>query len=311
MALLLDDLLDVSRISRGRLELRLQPTALGDIVNAAVETSRPLLDRKHHRLSLEVPNEALKVSADPIRLSQVLSNLLSNAAKYTDERGEISVSAAREGEEVVIRVRDNGIGISPESQGHIFEMFSQLSPALERAEGGLGIGLALSKGLVDLHGGRIEVYSAGLGKGSEFAVHLPLLQPGGVGPSKPAVPAADAGGGRKVLIVDDNVDALESLAMLLEMQGYAVQMASSGLAALDIAERSPPDVAVLDIGMPGLNGYEVARRIRSEPWGAAMRLIALTGWGQAEDVQRARASGFDHHVTKPVDFDALQALVSG
>jgi signal transduction histidine kinase len=310
MALLLDDLLDVSRISRGRLELRLQPTALLDVVNAAVETVRPLLDRKHHRLSIRLPDEAVTLSADPIRLAQVLSNLLSNAAKYTDERGEIEVSAVRDGADVAIRVRDNGIGIAPDSQGQLFQMFSQLSPALDRAEGGLGIGLALSKGLVGLHGGRIEVNSAGLGQGSEFIVHLPLPETAAPEALRSAVASGGEAGGRKVLIVDDNIDALESLAILLEMEGFSVRTASDGITALDMAAQSPPDVAVLDIGMPGLNGYELARRIRAQPWGSDMLLIALTGWGQADDQARALDAGFDRHATKPVDPARLQELMN-
>jgi PAS domain S-box-containing protein len=310
MALLLDDLLDVSRISRGHLELRLQQVALGDVVAAALETARPLFDRKRHSIEIALPDAAVTVSADPLRLAQILSNLLSNAAKYTNEGGRIELRATVEDAEVVIAVRDNGIGLSPESQAHIFEMFSQVTPALDRAEGGLGIGLALSRGLVNLHGGRIEVHSEGVGHGSEFVVRLPLVAQ----QSAPAT-AADAGQVRSgrprtVLIADDNADARESLAALLEIEGHTIHVAPDGQQALALAERLQPDVAILDIGMPLLNGYEVASRIRANDWGRRMRLVALTGWGQAADQERAREVGFDHHVTKPLDIAHLHGLIA-
>jgi PAS domain S-box-containing protein len=309
MALLLDDLLDVSRISRGHLQLRLQPVALGDVVAAALETARPLFDRKRHRVDVALPAAAVTLEADPLRLAQVLSNLLSNAAKYTNEGGHVQLRAAVEGDEVVISVRDDGIGLSEESQEHIFEMFSQVSPALDRAEGGLGIGLALSRGLVVLHGGRIEVHSGGLGQGSEFVVRLPVQE------AHPAVPREEPADAMRahavsVLIADDNADARESLAALLEMSGHTVHVAPDGQQALALAERHRPDVAILDIGMPRLNGYEVAARIRASEWGGRIRLIALTGWGQASDQERAREAGFDHHATKPLDLDRLQALIA-
>jgi PAS domain S-box-containing protein len=310
MALLLEDLLDVSRISRGHLQLRLQPVALADVVSAALETARPLFDRKHHRLEVALPAAAVTVSADPLRLAQILSNLLSNAAKYTDDGGRIDLRAAQQDDEVVISVRDNGIGLPPQSQAHIFEMFSQVTPALDRAEGGLGIGLALSRGLVALHGGRIEVHSVGVGHGSEFTVRLPVAQ------------APSAQGGERepshhcqvapvrVLIADDNADARDSLAALLEMAGHTIEVAPDGQKALALAEQHRPEVAILDIGMPLLNGYEVAARIRATEWGRRMRLIALTGWGQAADQERARQVGFDHHVTKPLDVEYLHGLIA-
>jgi signal transduction histidine kinase len=312
MALLLDDLLDISRISRGSLALRLQPVELSEVVDAALETARPLVDRKKHHVDVKLPRQPVLVQVDPVRLAQVLSNLLSNAAKYTDGGGRIEVEGGLPDEGVVLRVRDNGIGLSAQAQRAIFTMFSQVSSALDRSEGGLGIGLALSRGLVALHGGTLEAHSEGEGRGSEFTLRLPrtvVLTPA-VQQEKQA-PDATPRRGRAVLVADDNADALQTMAALLEMEGHAVETATDGEQALAAAGRLRPDVAVLDIGMPGLNGYEVARRIREQPWGAAIRLIAVTGWGQAEDVQRARASGFDHHVTKPVDFDALQALVTG
>jgi signal transduction histidine kinase len=309
MALLLDDLLDVSRISRGRLELRLEPVELRSVIDAAVETARPSLDRKRHRLSVALPGAAVHLLADPLRLAQVLSNLLSNASKYTDAGGNIELSASCEEQQVVIRVRDDGIGLSPQAQGQIFEMFSQVSSAIDRAEGGLGIGLALSRGLVGLHHGRIEVHSAGPGMGSEFIVTLPLQAV-----EEPAAPAPAgrpaSSHGRSVLIADDNTDALETMVALLEMEGHTVHSAADGHQALALAQQHRPEVAILDIGMPGLNGNEVAARIRASDWGRAMTLIALTGWGQAEDRARSGAAGFDHHLTKPVDFDRLNALLA-
>jgi len=309
MAVLLDDLLDVSRISRGRLELRLQPVELRNVVDAAVETARPSLDRKHHRLNVTLPATPVHLLADPLRLAQVLSNLLSNAAKYTDAGGNIELGASCQEQQVVIRVRDDGIGLSPQEQGRIFEMFSQVSSAIDRAEGGLGIGLALSRGLVGLHHGTIEVHSAGSGMGSEFVVTLPLevVQ----APAAPAAPEQPASSTRRsVLIADDNTDALETMAALLELEGHTVHSASDGRQALALAQQHRPDVIILDIGMPGLNGNEVAARIRAADWGRAMILIALTGWGQAEDRARSSAAGFDHHLTKPVDFNRLSALLA-
>lgn len=310
MALLLEDLLDVSRISRGHLQLRLQKVKLQEMMASAVETVMPLFDRKRHRLDVALPPQPVELSADPLRLGQVLTNLLSNAAKYTNDGGHIELGAAREGAQVVITVRDDGIGLTPEAQAQIFEMFSQVAPAIERSEGGLGIGLALSRGLVELHGGSIDVRSAGAGRGSEFIVSLPCLvaQEASPGEAAPAPERADAP--RSVLIADDNRDGLESLAALLSMHGHEVHVAADGSEALAQAERVRPDVVLLDIGMPGLTGYEVASRIRASDWGRQMLLVALTGWGQAEDQARARAAGFDHHITKPLDLERLLGLLA-
>ena len=312
MALLLDDLLDISRISRGRLVLRMQPVELRDVVHSALETVRPLVERKKHTMNVRLPAQPLRLEVDAMRLAQVLSNLLSNAAKYTDEGGRIDLEAGQEGTEIVMRVRDNGIGLEREALDHVFEMFSQVSSALDRAEGGLGIGLSLSRGLVGLHGGTLQAGSAGPGQGAEFTVRLPgsVVVGAPAGDPAQAEPAAPRGG-RVILVADDNPDALQTMGALLEMEGHRVELAADGERALAAAEALKPEVAVLDIGMPGLNGYEVARRIRSQPWGAGVRLIALTGWGQAEDVARAHEAGFDHHVTKPVDLGALQELVAG
>jgi len=311
MALLLDDLLDVSRITRGKLELRKEPLLLSKAVEAAVETVRPAIDARRHVLTVELPDAPVSFMGDPLRLAQVLSNLLSNAAKYTDAGGHIRLSAQVEGDELLVRVRDNGIGVSADALPKLFTMFTQVKSALERSEGGLGIGLALAKGLVELHGGRISAHSAGLGQGTEFMVRLPLAAAAVSLPSMdaPSVPFA-AGAGRRVLVVDDNRDAADSLAMLLSMHGYSVEVAGDGSMALERAADFQPDIMLLDIGMPGLNGYELARRIRQQPWGGATRLAAITGWGQAEDKARARAAGFDHHLTKPVDPAEVLALVA-
>lgn len=310
MALLLEDLLDVSRISRGHLQLRLQKVRLQDVIASAVETVKPLFDRKHHRLDVALPPQPVALSADPLRLAQVLTNLLSNAAKYTNDGGHIELGAQCDGVQAVITVRDDGIGLAPEAQAQIFEMFSQVAPAIERSEGGLGIGLALSRGLVELHGGSIAVRSAGAGQGSEFIVSLPCLVEQDA-PPQPAAPVPErADAPRSVLIADDNRDALESLAALLSMHGHQVHVAADGGEALAQAERVRPDVVLLDIGMPGLTGYEVARRIRASDWGQQMLLVALTGWGQAEDQARARAAGFDHHITKPLDLERLLGLLA-
>ena len=311
MALLLDDLLDVSRITRGILEVRKQPTAAASIVEAALETARPMIAARQHRLEVDVAPEAMHVDADPLRLAQALSNLLTNAAKYTDPGGTIGLSARREGGDLVLRVRDSGIGIAPNALERIFAMFSQVESALERSEGGLGIGLALVKGIVELHGGSVQASSAGLGFGSEFVVRIPDLRDGAVpvaaAPSvPPQVPSP-----LRVALADDNVDGAETLAALLELDGYEVRIAHDGLAALELVREYRPDAVFLDIGMPGLNGYEVARQLRDEAVGGAASplLVALTGWGGAEDKKRALEAGFDRHLTKPVDPDELVRIL--
>ncbi|RYF15030.1 MAG: PAS domain-containing sensor histidine kinase [Comamonadaceae bacterium] len=311
MALLLDDLLDVSRISRGKLELRLASVSLRSVADAAVETAWPLIEAKMHKLDVQLPAHAVQLQVDPVRIAQVLSNLLSNAAKYTDPGGTITLAAEERDGQLLVRVRDDGIGLSHEHLEEIFAIFSQVSSARDRAQGGLGIGLALSRALVQLHGGSLEAASEGPGRGSEFTMRLPLPQGSGAqaGGDKPAVPAP-RGGRRRVLVADDNVDALGTMATLLELEGHEVHTATDGEQAFEQAAAVQPDVAILDIGMPGLTGHEVAARIRAQPWGGGMVLIALTGWGQAHDQEKARASGFDHHCTKPVEIDQLLALVA-
>lgn len=316
MGLLLDDLLDVSRITRARLELRKERITLASVIATAIETARPLIDAKAHTLHVDVPAEPIELDADPLRLSQAISNLLNNAAKYTDARGQIRLSAERSAGGLRITVADTGIGLHPEALPRLFEMFSQIASPLDRTEGGLGIGLALVKGLVALHGGTVEAASAGPGRGSTFTIHLPgvhTLRPRDARREEAApvvTPSVDASE-YKVLIADDNQDAADSLALVVRMWGYRVHVAHSGATALELARRERPDACILDIGMPELSGYELARQIRAERWGRPTLLLALTGWAQAEDVERARAAGFDAHLTKPVELTRLQALLQG
>ena len=313
MSLLLDDLLDVSRITRGQLELKKDYVDLKSVIGIAVETARPLLDAKQHQLAVSLPPENIKLEADPLRLSQVIGNLLTNAAKYTDPAGQIALWARLENAELVIGIRDTGIGLTQESLPGLFTMFSQVNSAVDRAEGGLGIGLALVKGLVALHGGRVEVRSEGLGRGSEFIVHLPhrVLAPAHALPREENTGAANASVVRRsrILVADDNRDAAESLALVLRFSGYEVSIAFGGAEALEIARRDRPRAAIIDIGMPGMSGHEVARRMRLEAWGRHAALIALTGWGQEQDKQAAKAAGFDRHLTKPVNPDDVERVL--
>jgi PAS domain S-box-containing protein len=314
MSLLLDDLLDVSRITRGQLELKKDYVDLKALVGVAVETARPLMDAKQHQLVVNLPQESIKLEADPLRLSQVIGNLLTNAAKYTDPAGRIELNARIENAELKISIRDNGIGLSEEVMPGLFTMFSQVNSAIDRAEGGLGIGLALVKGLVALHGGRVEVRSDGLGRGSEFIVHLPhnMLAPSNSLPAEVDSGAANASAVRRgrILVVDDNRDAAESLGMVLRFAGYEVLIAFNGAEALELGARERPRAAIIDIGMPGMSGHEVARRMRLEAWGRHASLIALTGWGQEQDKQAAKAAGFDDHLTKPVDPDDVENVLA-
>jgi signal transduction histidine kinase/CheY-like chemotaxis protein len=307
MSLLLEDLLDVSRITRGTLELRKTRTTLRHIVESAIETARPAIDAKRHHLEVTLPAEDLELDADALRLSQVLSNLLTNAAKYTDPEGRIRLVAQRQHDGIAIRVADNGIGISAEALPNIFTMFSQV--ATSRSSGGLGIGLALSRGLVEMHGGQLSAQSEGLGRGSAFTVQLPLDPATSAASSQPLNAQSASPKMRRVLVADDNVDAGESLAMLLRLDGHEVEVATNGPEALALFDRMKPEIAILDIGMPGLSGYEVAQRIRAQKISPRVTLIAVTGWGQDADKERAAESGFDHHFTKPIEPDLLSSLV--
>jgi PAS domain S-box-containing protein len=301
MSLLLDDLLDISRITRGTLELRLEDTELADILEAAVETARPVIDAKGHKFKIEAPEESVQFMADPLRLAQILSNLLTNAAKYTDPGGEIQLRVAWDRQSIVFAVKDSGIGIPAEALKNIFEMFSQVKSTRDRSEGGLGIGLSLTRGLVDLHGGRIEARSAGAGFGSEFIVRLPRRDSRTMPGVGPAAVDQEQVASRRVLIADDNRDAAETLAMLLQIEGHEVHVVHDGRAAVSAFTEFHPEVALLDIGMPELSGYEVARRVRENVEGQTVTLIALTGWGQERDKEQALAAGFNHHFTKPVE----------
>jgi PAS domain S-box-containing protein len=311
MARLLDDLLDVSRISRNRVELRIRRVTLASVLDGAIETSRPLIEAGRHQLTVNLPPQAIWLDIDPVRLAQVFTNLLNNAAKYTKPGGHIVVTAQAAGGEAVIAVRDDGIGIAPEMLPRIFEMFLQTTPALERSQGGLGIGLALSKGLVEAMGGRIEVRSDGAGRGSEFLVHLPrAVETAGEDTAHLSQKEHRHLEPRRVLIADDLKDSADSLALLLKMAGHEVHTAYDGAQALAAADAMQPDLVVLDLGMPKLNGYDVCREIRKRDWGRHTCIVALSGWGQDEDRRRTLAAGFDHHLVKPVEMSALLSIIA-
>ena len=310
MARLVDDLLDMSRITRGKIELRRERVELSYVVNQAVEVARPLCKSLDHQLSVTLPPHPVYLEADATRLAQVIGNLLNNACKFTERGGHVQLIVAQDDDRTVtISVRDNGIGIEADQLARVFEMFAQVDTSLERSRGGLGIGLTLVKTLVEMHAGSVEARSEGLGRGSEFVVRLPVLKdlPAPVPQEAAAAPAA---AGRRILIVDDNEDGAESLSMLLDLCGNETHQAHDGAQALEAAERLRPDVVLLDIGLPGLNGYEVCRRIRQAPWGKDMVLVALTGWGQEEDRNRSREAGFNAHVVKPVDHDELVKIIA-
>lgn len=312
MSRLLDDLLDVSRISRNRLDLRKEWVDLAQLIVNAVETSRPAIDAHRHALSVSPPAEQVLIDADAVRVTQVIANLLNNAAKYTPDGGRIELRAERQGNEAVISVKDNGIGIPAASQKDVFEIFWQDPAAAVHSPGGLGIGLSLAKGLVELHGGRIEVRSDGEGSGSEFIVVLPAVCETTPAVPDPPAPSFVAGKVRRVLVVDDIKDNADSLARVLEGMGHEVRVAYGGADALEIAASMKPTVVLLDIGMPPPDGMEVCRKIRQKPWGTAILIGALTGWGQENDRKRTREAGFDLHFTKPVDIEVLgHALESG
>ncbi|RZL04075.1 MAG: response regulator [Rubrivivax sp.] len=308
---LVDDLLEVSRITQGKLELSLQPVNLTEALQVALEAAEPLVKASLHTLHITWPAAPICLDADPIRLTQMVQNLINNAAKYTPPGGQIWVGAELEGDQARISVRDSGIGIPQEHLSGIFEMFSQLAPALERSQGGLGIGLSLVRGLTDLHGGTITAHSGGPGLGSEFVIRLPAKPMGDVWQAPTLSEARPTQVGQRILVVDDNHDAAESLQLLLELQGHEVKLAGDGQLALAMAQAFQPDVLLLDIGLPFLNGYEVARLIRQEAWGKAMCLVALTGWGQAKDKQIATEAGFDWHLTKPVNPAELDSILDG
>jgi len=310
MTKLLDDLLDVSRIRQGKFRILREPVDVSTVVASAVETSRPLLDARRHTLRLALPSEAVRVLGDVTRLVQMLGNLINNAAKYTPDGGEITISAVGRGSTVELRVADTGAGMTPEMLPLIFDLFVQAERTMDRSQGGLGIGLTLVRTIAELHEGNVLALSAGLGKGSEFIVSLPLLEaarePTAPGAGEARVPGIKAS--RHVLIVDDNRDAADSLALLLRLEGHQVVSAETGRAALEIARMLKPDLILLDIGLPDLDGYEVARRLRQA--GCSARLAALTGYGQPEDRARACEAGFDDHLVKPIDPSVLDLMLA-
>ena len=305
MVRLIEDLLDVSRITRDALELRLAPFALRDLVNDILESSQHAIDDAAHEFTIDAPEDDLFLLADRARLNQAVGNVVNNAIKYTPDGGAIAIAIRREDEHLEIAVADTGIGIPGDKLEEIFRPFTQLDRSLEKTRGGLGIGLALAQRLVSLHGGSLVAHSDGAGKGSRFTIRLPIVRTDGAASGAPAPAIRPASTPLQVLVADDNPDAAASLALLLRSLGHEVTTAGDGLEAFDCAARRPYALALLDIGMPGMNGYEVARRIRREPWGNGIYLVALTGWGQDEDRAEARAAGFDDHMTKPIDLESL------
>jgi PAS domain S-box-containing protein len=310
MSRLVDDLLDVSRISRGKLELRRQRVSLEAVVQTALEACKPLLESKDHEVLISLPSEPVELDADPTRLAQGLTNLLNNSAKYTDRNGTIGLTATRQGRELVIAVRDTGIGIPADMLEQVFDMFAQVDSSLARSPGGLGVGLALVKIIVELHGGTVLARSEGPGRGSEFMVRLPIVEPTG-NQSDSADNAQTQGSSRhRILIAEDGQDAADSFGMMLSMMGHQVEVVYDGQSAINTARDFRPNVIFMDLGMPRLDGYHAARTIRAEPWGKEVKLIALSGWGQPEDRVRSTEAGFDRHLTKPVDPSTIQSVLS-
>jgi two-component system, chemotaxis family, CheB/CheR fusion protein len=311
LALLVDDLLDVARFTQGKLSLCKQKVAFASVIEQALETARPLIEERAHKITVSLPVSEVTIEADPMRLEQVFVNIISNAVKYTEPGGRIDIAAEAANGEVVVRVRDSGVGIRPDMLGRVFDLFAQGGKAEDRKQEGLGIGLAVVRQLVELHGGRVEAHSEGLGKGTEIVVRLPIL-------STSADEAVDVShaevityrGQMRVLLVEDNWDVAESMVALLGVLGHRVRVAYDGLSALDVASVERPDTMLVDIGLPGMDGYEVARRVRNDPKLRGTILVALTGYGREEDKRQAAAAGFDHHLTKPIEFDQLQELVA-
>jgi PAS domain S-box-containing protein len=311
---LVEDLLDVSRVTSGKITLRRAPIELRDVVRAALETVRPLVEANRQTLQVSLPDEPMPLDGDATRLAQVLTNILNNASKYTLEGGRIELRASREDGEVVLRVQDSGVGIPAAMLDKVFDAFTQVGSTVERAQGGLGVGLALVRKLVELHGGRVDAQSPGAGKGSTFTVRLPLAQAAPAEVAQVAMPAPAApavhGPALRILVVDDNVDAANSLALLLGFHGHATQIAHTGRDALENARATPPEVVFLDIGLPDMHGYDVARTLRSDPLTARATLVALTGWGSDDDQKRALDAGFDVHLTKPAPYSVVAALLA-
>jgi len=310
LVVLVNDLLEVSRILGGRIQLHQEDLDARGIVQQALETARPLIDQNKHELTVSLPTEPTWLHADALRLEEVIVNLLNNAVKYTPEGGHIWLSLQQEGDRIVLRIRDTGVGIVPDSLPHLFELFTQAPRSLDRSQGGLGVGLAVVRKLVEMHGGTVEAQSAGPGKGSEFIVRLPVLS-SPTGRSQILSKEGDerSGSGWRVLVVDDNVDSADSIAMLLQVSGHEVRVVYSGQDALDMAGKYQPDIVLLDIGLPVMDGYEVARRLRNHPELKEVKLIAVTGYGQESDRLQSQEAGFDYHLVKPVDAQKLQEVM--
>ena len=309
LVVLVNDLLEVSRVLSGRIQLHQEELDLRGVAQQAVETARTLMDQRKHRLNVALPPEPAWVLGDAIRLEEVIVNLLSNAAKYTPERGDIWLSMEEKGEEVVIRVKDSGVGIAPDLLPQIFDLFTQAQRTLDRSQGGLGIGLTVVRKVIEMHGGTTEAHSSGLGRGSEFIVRLPAVR----SPAQVKIPGAkraQPGQTWRVLIVDDNADSADSIAAILETSGHEVEVAYSAQKALEMAVEHQPDIVLLDIGLPDMDGYEVAKHLRQTPELKEMRLIAITGYGQESDRQRSREAGFDEHLVKPVEWQKLEELLA-
>ncbi len=308
MTRLVEDLLEVARITEGKLRLRLAPVMLSDAIERAIEAAMPLVRAAHQELTVSLGEEPLWLSADVARVTQAILNLLVNASKFTPAGGSIRVGATRDGRFASCAIRDSGIGIDERHLATVFDMFSQAEPALERTTGGLGIGLALVRGLVELHGGSVTAFSAGPGAGSEFVVRMPLAEPPSSHPVASLLAVTVVR--RKILVVDDNFDSAESMAMILAMEGHDTRTAHDGQSALEAVARGDAEVVLLDLGLPGLNGFEVARRLRATAAGRDLLLVATTGWGQPKDIEASAAAGFDHHLVKPVDVAVLGAILA-
>jgi CheY-like chemotaxis protein len=311
MARLIDDLLDLSRIANGKIELRKQRIDIASAVQDALETSGPLIQASGHKLTVSIPPKPVYVDADRTRLAQIFANILNNGAKFTPHGGHIWLAVEQEGSDVVVKVRDNGVGIPTEMLPKIFDMFTQVDSSLDRSQGGLGIGLNLVRGLVEMHGGRIEAHSDGPEMGSEFIVRLSVLFSPDRGYAQDKDGSPRCSSAYRVLVVDDNEDSADSLSMLLDLMGHDTRTAYDGLSAVETATAFRPHVILLDIGLPKLNGYDACRRIREQQWDETVVIIALTGWGNDEDKCRSKEAGFNFHMVKPVDPAALEKLMAG
>jgi signal transduction histidine kinase len=308
---LVDDLLDVSRINQGKITLRREPAELSAFVGTALETVQPIMEARGHTLHVNLPQESITLHGDSVRLAQIVGNLLHNAAKFTPVGGQVWLTALMDGDTLVLRVTDNGIGVAPGSAGRIFELFAQAQHVPDRVQDGLGIGLSLVRKLVELHGGAVSVSSEGVGQGSTFEVRMPVMHVSMPEQAAQAAPAvASASNAFRILVVDDSTDSATMLCELLEINGHTVMTSNTGQDALACAARFHPDIVFLDIGLPDMTGYEVAASLRRLPGIGAVKLVALTGYGQEKDKQHSKAAGFDHHLVKPINFDALMALTS-